>query len=70
VFENRVLRSIFGPKRDEVVEEWRKLYNKELHDLYSSPNIIRVTKSRRMRPPGFVTRTGRGEVYAGFGWKI
>jgi hypothetical protein len=49
VFENRVLRRIFGPKRDEVMGEWRKLHNEELHDLYSSPSIIRKTKSRRIR---------------------
>jgi hypothetical protein len=49
VFENRVLRRIFGPKRDEVTGEWRQLHNKELHDLYSSPSIIRRIKSRRMR---------------------
>jgi hypothetical protein len=49
VFENRVLRRIFGPKRDEVMGEWRKLYNEELHNLYSSPYIIRMIKSRRMR---------------------
>jgi hypothetical protein len=48
VFENRVLRSIFGPKRDKVTREWKKLHN-ELHDLYFSPNIARVIKSRRMR---------------------
>jgi hypothetical protein len=49
VFENRVLRGIFGPKRDEVRGEWRRLHNEELNDLYSSPNIIRIIKSRRMR---------------------
>jgi hypothetical protein len=49
VFENRVLREIFGPKRDEVTEDWRKLRNEELHNLYSSPSIIRMIKSRRMR---------------------
>jgi hypothetical protein len=49
VFENRVLRRIFGSKRDEVMGEWRKLHNEELHDLYSSPSIIRMIKSRRMR---------------------
>jgi hypothetical protein len=49
VFENRVLRRIFGPKRDEVTGEWRKLHNEELHDLFSSANIIRIIKARRMR---------------------
>jgi hypothetical protein len=49
VFENRVLRRICGPKRDEVMGEWRKLHNKELCDLYSSPSIIRIIKLRRMR---------------------
>ena len=49
VFENRVLRKVFGPKRDEVTWEWRKLHNEELNDLYSLPNIVRVVKSRRMR---------------------
>jgi hypothetical protein len=49
VFEYRVLRRIFGPKRDEVTREWRKLHNEELHDLYSSPSIIRIITTRRMR---------------------
>jgi hypothetical protein len=53
-----VLRRIFGPKRDEVTGEWRKLHNKELHDLYSSPGIIRIFKSRRMRCSGHVARMG------------
>jgi hypothetical protein len=56
VFGNGVLRRIFGPKRDEVTGEWRKLHNEELHNLYSSPNIIRQVKSRRMRWAGHVAR--------------
>jgi hypothetical protein len=59
VFENRVLRRIFGPKRDEVTGEWSKLHNEELHDLYCSPNFVRVIKSRRMRWAGHVARMGR-----------
>jgi len=58
VFENMVLRRIFGPTRDEVTEEWRRLHNEELNDLYSSPNIVRMTKSRRMRWAGHVARPG------------
>jgi hypothetical protein len=58
VFENRVLRRMFGPKRDEVTGEWRKLYNEELRDLYSSPSIIRIIKSRRVRSAGHIARTG------------
>jgi len=68
VFENRVLRKIFGPKRDEVTREWRKLHNEELNDLYSSPNIVRVIKLRIMIWAGHVARVGRGEAYTGFWW--
>jgi hypothetical protein len=60
VFENRVLRRIFGPKRDGVTGEWRRLHNEELNDLYSSPTIIRVIKSRRIRWAGHVARMGEG----------
>jgi hypothetical protein len=56
VFENRVLRRIFGPKRDEVTGEWRKLHNEVLRDLYSSPSIIRIIKTRRLRWAGHVAR--------------
>jgi len=62
VFENRVLRRVFGPTRDEVTGEWRKLYNEELRDLYPLPNIVRVVKSRRMRWAGHVVRMGEGRV--------
>jgi hypothetical protein len=58
VFENRVLRGIFGPKRKEVRKEWRKLHNEELYDLYSSHNIVWVIKSRRMKWAGHVARMG------------
>jgi hypothetical protein len=58
VFENRVLRKIFGSRRDEVTGEWRKLHNKELNDLYCSPDIVRVIKSRRMRWAGNVASKG------------
>ena len=60
LFENRVLRRIFGPKRDEVTGEWRKLRNEELNDLYSSPNIVRVIKSRRMNWARHVAHMGDG----------
>jgi hypothetical protein len=64
VFENRVLRRIFGHKRDEVTGEWRKLHNEEVNNLYSSPNTVRVIKSRRMRWAGHVARMGEGrDVY-------
>ena len=58
VFENMVLRRIFGPRRDEVMWEWRKLHNEELNDLYFSPNIVWMIKSRRMRWAGHVARMG------------
>jgi hypothetical protein len=58
LFENRVLRRVFGPKRDEVTGEWRKLHNEELNDLYILPNIVRVVKSRQMRWAGNVARMG------------
>ena len=61
MFETRVLRRVFGPKRDEVTGEWRKLHNEEHSDLYSLPNIVRVVKSRRMRWAGHVARMGGRE---------
>jgi hypothetical protein len=61
MFEDKVLRRIFGPKRDEATGRWRKLRNEELRDLYSSPSIIRIIKSRRMRWVGHVTRMGESE---------
>ena len=67
VFENRVLRGIFGPKRDEVTGEWRKLHNEELNDLFCSPNIVRVIKSRRMRWAGHVARMEEERCIKGFG---
>jgi hypothetical protein len=69
VFENRVLRRIFGPRRDEMTGEWRKLHNEELHDLYSSPSIIRIMKSRRMRLAGHVARIGRSGTRIGCWWE-
>jgi hypothetical protein len=64
VFENSVLRRIFGPKRDEVTGEWRKLHNEELLDLYSSQSIIRIIKSRSMRWAGHVARS-----HIGYWWE-
>jgi hypothetical protein len=66
VCENRVLRRIFGPKRDEVTGDWRKLHNEELHNLYFPTNIIRVIKSRRLRWVGLVACIGKMK---NFGWK-
>jgi hypothetical protein len=69
VFEDRVLRKIFGPKRDEVIGAWRKLHNKELHNLHCSPIIIRIIKSRRMGWAGHVARMGKRGMQVGFWWK-
>jgi hypothetical protein len=66
VFENRVLRRMFGPNRDEVTGDWIKLNNEELHNLYSSPSIIRMIKSRRMRQAGQVARMGRRGMHMRF----
>jgi hypothetical protein len=69
VFENRVLRRIFGPRRDEVTGDWRKLHNDELHNFYSSPNIIRMIKSKRMRLAGYVDEWGRRGMHIGYWWE-
>jgi hypothetical protein len=66
VLENRILRRIFGPNRDEVTGGWRKLHNEELHNLYCSPNIIRMIKSSRMRWAGHVTQIGRRGTHIGY----
>jgi hypothetical protein len=69
VSENRVLRRIFGPKRYEVTGDWRKLHNEELHKVYSSPSVIRMIKSRRMRWAWHVTRIGTKVNGLGFWWR-
>jgi hypothetical protein len=69
VFENRVLSRIFGPTRDEVTEVSRKLHNEELHNLYSSPNIIRMIKPRRMKWEGHVARMGERGMRIGYWWE-
>jgi hypothetical protein len=66
VFENRVLRRLFGSKRDEVTGVWRKLHNEDHHHLYSSSTIMRVIKSRRMRWARHAARIWRGEAFTGF----
>jgi hypothetical protein len=69
VFENRVLRRIFRPKRDEVMGEWRKLHNKEHYDLYSLPSIIGIIKSTRMRWAGHVARMGEKGTSIDYWWE-
>jgi hypothetical protein len=69
IFEKRVLTRIFGPKRDEVIGDWRKLHNEEVHNLYSSPSIIRMIKSRKMRWAGQVERMGAKGIRIGFWWE-
>jgi hypothetical protein len=69
VFENRFLRRIFGPKRDEVTGEWRKLHSEELHNLYSYPGIVRQVKTRRMRLAGHVARMGEEKKCIRFWWE-
>jgi hypothetical protein len=69
VFGNRVLRRIFGPKRDQVTRDWRKLHGEELHNLYSSPNIIRMVTSKRTRCAGHVARMGRRRRHIGYWWE-
>jgi reverse gyrase len=69
VFENRVLRRIFGPKRNDVTGDWRKLHNEELHNLYSSPDIIRMIKSRRTGWAGHVAQMGKRLMQRGYWWE-
>jgi hypothetical protein len=69
VFANRVLRRILGPERDKIIGIWRKLHNEELHNLYSSPSIIRMTKSRRTRLAVHVARMGRRGMHIGYWWE-
>jgi hypothetical protein len=69
VFENRVLRRIFRPRRDEVTGDWRKLQNEELHNLYSSPNIIRMINLRRIGWAGHEARMGRRGMHIGYWWE-
>jgi len=69
VFENRVLRRIFGPTRDDLTREWRKLHNEEQNDLYSSPDIIWMIILRTVRCAEHVARMGQGEVHTGFWWE-
>jgi hypothetical protein len=69
VFENRFLKRIFGPKRDEVTGEYRKLHNEEFHNLHATPHLIRQVKSRRMRWAGYVARVGGERKRTSFWWE-
>jgi hypothetical protein len=69
VFENRVVRRMLDSERDEMTGDWRKLHNEELHNLYSSPSIIRMIKSRRMRWVGTIARMGRSGMHMGYKWE-
>jgi hypothetical protein len=69
MFENRVLRRIFGSKRDEVTGGWRKLHNEELHNLYFPPSIIKIIKSRRIGWARYVARMGRRGMHVGYWWE-
>jgi hypothetical protein len=69
VFENRMFRRIFGPKREKVTRGWRKLHNEELHNMYSSPNVIRMIKSMWIRWAGLAVRMGRRGMHIGFWWE-
>jgi hypothetical protein len=69
VFENRVLRRIFGPRRNELKREWRKLHNDELHNVYSSSSVMRMVKSRRMGWEGHIARKERKLVHVGYLWE-
>jgi hypothetical protein len=69
VFENRMLKRVFRPKREEAIGGWRKLHNEELHNLYSSPSIIRMIKLRRMRGVGHGARMRRRGIHRGFWWE-
>jgi hypothetical protein len=69
VFENRMLRRTFGPKRDEIIGGWRKLHNEEHHSLYCSPNVIRMIKSRKMKWAEHVARMGIRKMHIGFWWE-
>jgi hypothetical protein len=69
LFENRVLKKIFGPKMNEITEEWRRLLNEELYDMFSTPDVTWVTRLRRMRWVGHVACIAERKIYIGFWWK-